>query len=270
MISLLAIANIVEENLVETRLSFVLNSFAAFSESPRSNDQKFGPSFEEIYRNFLNDHDIIYNKHSVSNRKQLCEEYEPFVYTDNVRLRYQLRGLLNISVGQEGSFTLDTFGAVLPSSNVEFVRVLFYGVAVLSPHNFTGDSFGSWTARYTFSDAGLYRVYVESVYRVNNSIHFFRAIDGSPFNLFVRPAGLDGALNDEQLLAAMPIKETQSASFPIIGAVNYPAVVCIDASWRPGRWLRCHHTPEPCIRTGWIWVPQARAARPAFCASYPA
>ena len=71
--------------------------------------------------------------------------------------------------------------------------------------------------------------------------------------------GRDGPLlrRPRQVIAAMPRHEAPGSPFPIAGTVSYPPTPCTDALWRPGRWLRCFHTPEPCTRTGWVWVPDA-------------
>jgi hypothetical protein len=270
--------HIYEENFLEARLSVLQTIFTSNSDAKpcivtkdylldgnRSNmasrsyftgkgiehDETF---VEDIYHGFLSNHDR--RTQELKDKKKINREYEPFLYTDDIVLNYSMKGLQNLSVGAEGSFTLDTFGAVRPRSKVEFVRILFYGIAVLSPQSWKGDSNGSWTARFSIQDPGLYRVYAESVHRATRTDHFYRAIQGSPFTLLVRPASSE-SMSDAQVLAAMPLREEPSPAHPLVGAVRYPPLPCPDARWRPGRWLRCHHTPEPCVRTGWIWVPAA-------------
>ena len=251
---LIVAGNIFEENLFESRLTSWAEHLTVAS--ARINfPENLGPSFYDIYSAFIEEHDKQYLK-SIDDKARICSEYEPFVYTDDIRLNYRIDGLSNISVGQVGSFKISTFGNLLPGSNKEFLRIVFYGIAVLAPQSLIGDSTGCWSANFNISDAGIYRVYVESVYRLNRTKHLYRAIEGSPFNLLVRPKGSE-QLRDEQVLDAMPVKDTQSAGFPIVGTIAYPRSACPDAGWRPGRWLRCHHTPEPCIRTGWIWVPES-------------
>ena len=212
------------------------------------------PSYENVYRGFFENHSESIRE-SGTDKEKLADEYEPFEYTDEFRLKYRLDGLKNISVGEEGFFFLNTSGAVRPRSRIEFVRVLFYGISIFAPQIWIGDSNGIWKARFNVTDPGLYRVYVESVKRLSRTEHFFRAIEGSPFTLLVRPSKSKHT-SDAQVLAAMPIQEALQGSHPIIGGINYPSTPCGDASWRSGRWLRCHHTPEPCLRSGWIWVPE--------------
>ncbi len=115
---------------------------------------------------------------------------------------------------------------------------------------------GLWTARFSIADPGLYRVYAESVHRATKADHLYRAIQGSPFTLLVRPTSSE-SMSEAQVLAGMSLREEPAPAHPLLGAVRYPPLPCPDASWRPGRWQRCHHTPEPCVRTGWIWVPAA-------------
>eukprot|EP00291_Cryptomonas_curvata_P024438 CAMPEP_0172156070 /NCGR_PEP_ID=MMETSP1050-20130122/2982_1 /TAXON_ID=233186 /ORGANISM="Cryptomonas curvata, Strain CCAP979/52" /LENGTH=461 /DNA_ID=CAMNT_0012825049 /DNA_START=215 /DNA_END=1596 /DNA_ORIENTATION=- len=180
----------------------------------------------------------------------VVKEYDPFLYTDDVRLQYEVKDLKNITVGEEASFTLDTFGKASIDSRFESVRVLFYGISVFSPLEWVGDYNGVWKASYRVSDPGLYRVHIQSVYRANRTIHQFRAIQGSPFVLLVRPKGTSH-LSESQVLAMLPRSQTLQ-----IGSIAYPAALCSDAHTRPGRWVRCHDTPEPCVRTGWVWLPE--------------
>jgi hypothetical protein len=38
---------------------------------------------------------------------------------------------------------------------------------------------------------------------------------------------------------------------------GFPRKRCQDFRWRHGRWMECAHTPLPCVRTGWVWVPSS-------------
>ena len=262
-----------EQNLIENRFNFWEKYFSAlrenepcrkFSDSHLPNFYSASngdgiekghnaPSFQEIYGEFLSNRSRIAGPHAF-NEERIADEYEPFVYTDNIKLQYRVVGLKNVSVGEEGSFTVNTSGAVRPRSRIEFVRVLFYGISILAPRVWVGDADGVWTARFKISDPGLYRVYVESVLRLSRTEHFYRSVEGSPFTLLVRPAESE-LMTAEDVLAGMAVREAADGPLPIIGSVSYPQSRCPDARWRPGRWLRCHHTPEPCLRSGWIWVP---------------
>ncbi len=196
-------------------------------------------------------HDGHLTLQSDLNRDLVVKEYVPFTYTDNEKKPYQIIGLRNLEVGEEGSFFLDTKGNVKHDSVSETVRVLFYGISVFAPREWVVDNKGVWVAKYNISDPGLYQVHVQSVYRVNRTVHQFRAVQGSPFTLLVRPKGLEH-LNDSLVIDILPISKTLQ-----IGSIVYPKALCIDAHRRYGRWVRCHDTPEPCVRTGWIWVPDA-------------
>lgn len=35
---------------------------------------------------------------------------------------------------------------------------------------------------------------------------------------------------------------------------RFPKTRCSDYRYRHGRWLECHNTPLPCMRSGWVWV----------------
>ena len=152
------------------------------------------PTFEELFRSYYQD-----RTQSVDPVGDFqLKEHEPFIYSRlQPPLPYRLSGLRNLTAGEEGEVTLDTFGAVLPHSPAELVRILLYGIAVLSPLEWAGDERGVWVARLRVPDPGVYRVYVESVYRPNASVHLYRTIEGSPFTLLVRPAGSEG-VPDEQ------------------------------------------------------------------------
>jgi hypothetical protein len=214
-----------------------------------------GLAFRDVFRSVIQEHDNFQQDHGLINDSPI-REYEPFRYTTNETLKYRVSEMQNLSVGEEGTFTVNTDGLVLSNSNLEFVRVLFYGIAIFCPQEWTSDVNGVWTARFHVLDPGLYRVYIESVFRMNRTKHLYRAIEGSPFTILVRPQKIKAA-GDASVLASMPHHELPGSLIPIIGSVNYPKDVCPDAHWRTGRWLRCHHTPEPCIRTGWVWVPEA-------------
>jgi hypothetical protein len=201
-----------------------------------------------MHGEFLENHSRLIHTHGPEEQR-IAEEYEPFVYSDDVTLDYHLEGLKNISVQEEGSFALNTSGAVRPRSRIEFVRVQFYGVAILTPQIWIGDAEGIWTARFNITHPGLYRVHIKSVRRPSRTDHSYRAVRGSPFTLLVRPADSDH-LTAEEILAAMPVPESPAGPLPVIGRVRYPPAPCREARWRPGRWLRCHHTPEPCVRSG--------------------
>ena len=206
------------------------------------------PSYFQVFQPLTSEHHHLLKQGNL-NHDFVVDEYDPFLYSDDVTLSYRLIGLKNITVGQESEFTLDTFGKVRLDSREETVRVLFYGISVFSP-TWVGDYEGTWKATFQPSDPGLYRVHVQSVYRFNRSVHQFRAIQGSPFTLLVRPEGSE-RLTESQVIASLPVSRTGE-----IGAIMYPDAVCVDAHRRPGRWVRCHDTPEPCVRTGWVWVPQ--------------
>ena len=157
------------------------------------------PTFEEVFRPYYDDRARL-EQGSDPGADFTLKEHEPFIYTRGTRpLPYRVSGLRNLTVGEEGNLTLDTLGAVLPHSPVEFVRVLFYGIAVASPREWAGDAAGVWAARFRLADPGVYRVYVESVYRPNGTVHLYRAIEGSPFTLLVRPAGSEEQ-SDAQVL----------------------------------------------------------------------
>ena len=203
-------------------------------------------SYRDVFQPMHNEHVRLQRD---LNRDLVVKEYIPFTYSDDEKKPYIISGLKNLVVDEEGNFSLDTNGNVKHDSPSESVRVLFYGISVFAPREWVVDRKGVWVAKYKISDPGLYQVHVQSVYRVNRTVHQFRAIQGSPFKLLVRPTGLDH-LNESQVLEMLQLSKTLH-----IGSIVYPKAHCIDAHWRPGRWVRCHDTPEPCVRTGWIWVP---------------
>jgi hypothetical protein len=217
-------------------------AFIDFDREVQTYNQAFRPITEEHLR---------LQKEGDLNREFVVDEYEPFLYSDDVKVTYKVIDFKNVTVGEDSTFTLDTMGAVHLDSRVETLRVLFYGIAVFSPSQFVGDYTGIWKATFRPSDPGLYHVHVQSIFRPNRTFHKFRAIEGSPFTLLVRPTGMKH-LADSQVIASLP----RSASLHL-GAILYPPTPCTNAHRRPGRWVRCHDTPEPCLRTGWVWVPAA-------------
>ena len=227
--------------------NFEQSEFEAFF---TDGDNREFQTYRQVFRPITVEH-LRLEKEGKLNRDFTVDEYEPFLYSDDVTLPYKVSGLKNVSVGEESSFIIDTLGAVHLNSRVETLRVLFYGIAIFSPNNWIGDQTGTWKASFRPSDPGLYHVHVQSIYRANRTFHKFRAIKGSPFTLLVRPAGTEH-LKDSQVIASLP----RSASLHI-GSIMYPRSPCVNAHRRPGRWVRCHDTPEPCVRTGWVWVPEA-------------
>jgi hypothetical protein len=198
--------------------------------SQRADARAAEPSYEELFRPFLQDRTRM-DQDGRSNF--VVKEHEPFIYTRLSRpLPYRVSGLRNVTAGEEGALTLDTHGAVLPRSPVELVRVLFYGIAVAAPREWVGNESGVWAARFRLVDPGLYRVYVESVYRPNGTYHQYRAIEGSPFTLLVRPPGSDGQ-SDEQVWFLSPLGEKGCAAARGEG-------VCCQQS-RSCKWCRITH-----------------------------
>ena len=235
---------------IETGMRRMQNNKEQFYES--GSVQLDGDTYARSYFDvFQSMHDEHLRLESDLNRGLTVKEYAPFIYTDDIKLNYSIGGLQNLVVGEEGSFFLDTKGNVKHDSSTESVRALFYGISVFAPWEWVVDGTGVWVAKYRISDPGLYHVHVQSVYRVNKTVHQFRAIQGSPFRLLVRPIGTEH-LSESQILDMLPLSQSLQ-----IGSIVYPEVLCNDAHWRRGRWVRCHDTPEPCVRTGWIWVPES-------------
>ena len=133
---------------------------------------------------------------------------------------------------------------------------------------------GAWTANCHLVDPGLCRVHVESVFFDSDVMDSrkYRAIQGSPLTRLVRPSsqpGLDPEADGEVIPsmaeqgAARGSRSVDRAAPPAgqhaqeLGSIEYKEALCRDACWQPGRWVRCLDTQEPCVRTGWVWVPEA-------------
>jgi hypothetical protein len=108
----------------------------------------------------------------------------------------------------------------------ERVHAILEGPAVVSPVDLVEIGAHSFFHLVAY-EPGTYRLHIESVFGcsdVNNST--IVPVIGSPFN--VRVAGPPS---------------------------RFPAAKCSDYRYRHGRWLECHNTPLPCMRSGWVWVP---------------
>lgn len=111
----------------------------------------------------------------------------------------------------------------------ERIHVILEGpAAVVAPTNLV-ESAGtrSFFFHLTVYDPGTYNLHVEvisSCVKSNNSTMSPAA--GSPFRVLVTGAA----------------------------ASRFPSKPCADYRYRHGRWLECHNTPLPCMRTGWVWV----------------
>ena len=177
--------------------------------------------FKDLFRDFLNEQDKP--AEAADSRASFpIAEQEPPPYTGSDRPKYAVAGLRTLAAGEEGALTVDTLGAVRPDTADEFVRVLFYGVAVAAPHAWAGDAAGVWAARFRLADPGVYRVHVESLRAPAGpgAPATARPVEGSPFALLVRPAGSEGQ-SDEQVLpnvSRSTIRETPPGSRRLRGA----------------------------------------------------
>ena len=208
-------------------------------------------TYYDVFKSFLKKHD------SKNGSLQAFREYEPMRYTDHVVKKYKVIGLRNLTAGEEAQFSVITNSPEQAVRDAkEFVRVLFYGIAAAAPQQWSCNESGTWTAKYHIVDPGVYKLYIESIYfdRDQQKSHKYRAIEGSPFTVVVRPKA-DADRSDADVVKRMAAEAAASGSARL-GSINYPKELCRDADWRPGRWVRCLDTPEPCVRTGWEWVPE--------------
>ena len=220
----------------------------------RNSEKDSHTSYYETFKTFIDEHGR--NNGSVN----AIQEYEPLRYTDDVVKEYKVVGLRNLTVGENAEFFLIEAGEAPDPASRELVRVLFYGISAFSPQHWSRNASGIWTANFHVMDPGLYKMYVESISNTHGkpNSHRYRAIQGSPYTVLVRPRPArpqDAAEADADVAKRMVDKAAANGSaWP--GSIDYPPELCRDAGWRAGRWVRCFHTPEPCVRTGWIWVPE--------------
>jgi hypothetical protein len=112
------------------------------------------------------------------------------------------------------------------------LHVLLDGPATLGPLNLSASG-NQFAATITAYDVGMYRVHIEVIFRCSRP-------GASPANtiktITERPAVLHVAKGP---------------------GAGFPRQLCRDYRWRHGRWMECSHTPLPCVRTRWIWVPDS-------------
>jgi hypothetical protein len=112
------------------------------------------------------------------------------------------------------------------------LHVILEGPSIIAPLEVKHEG-RSFIATLTAYDVGIYKVYVEMIFKCSNqhakSYNEIKKIITQPLLLQARKGKRAG----------------------------FPRKACQDFRWRHGRWMECKRTPLPCVRTGWIWVPDS-------------
>ena len=120
-------------------------------------------------------------------------------------------------------------------------------VTLTGPSHFSADVVyvgqGRYLATYEPLDAGKYELRVEIFRRslpkqLNYEYDYWQPLGASPYTILVHPVESSGGAD------TVPSK-----------ILVHPGE-CHDVDERIGRWVRCQDIGEPCIRSGWIWLPR--------------
>lgn len=111
------------------------------------------------------------------------------------------------------------------------VHIILEGPAIIAPVSLIREGRDT-VAKIAVYDKGMYNVHVELVLQCN---------DGKP--------GVP--TRQTRRMTEKPLKLEVLAG----NKAGWPGRACENFHWKHGRWLECHNTPLPCVRTGWVWVP---------------